>query len=150
MNKHTALLPDGRTITRNSKTHVYTHVVIARTPAVERVRRLRAEADSYLANAARYRANMANAARYRANKSSYAGEDMFARFGTETVLGWARDAEYRALKAQEEAEQIACTGEDELWGVVGWCGRPDLALKQSASYGSKYNVETMILVADVR
>ena len=140
--KHSVLLPDGRTATRNSKTHVYTHAVAVSMPAAERVRRLRADADAMLDTAESYRGNKSD---------RFPAEDLFTRWGVETVIGWAEGLEARALVAQTEAERIARAGEDEPWYIAGWCGRYDLAVKlEGTTVKRSGRIHTMILVTDVR
>lgn len=133
MNKHFVLLPDGRKATRSSQNRTYTHAVATRRSAAAIQSQFRSNADHLLAEAAKYRSGY----------NPVYKEDLFAKWGTEKVIGWAVDCEARALAAQEAAEN---TVEDGPWGVAGWCGRYDLAVKLEATW-AKNGYDTIILVA---
>lgn len=135
MNKFAVTLPNGRTATRTSQNRTYTHAVATRTPAAVRVARLRRDAKQLTEHAVAYRANQS---------PSRPNEDLFARWGVDKVIGWAEANETKAANQTAEADRIEAAVEHSEWGVAGWCGREDLAVKLAAKE-AKYGHETLII-----
>jgi hypothetical protein len=100
-NRHTATF-DGQTFTRNSKTRVYTNVVIGRNPL-----------DKELAEAVAYLPRLKEMAAERPECKHRKG--LVERYENEI--------------ARLEARKAAGHKFDE-WGAWGWNGRPDLAQKE--------------------
>lgn len=118
MNKHTAILPDGQVVTRNSAAHrLYSHCVAIQTP--EPMLRTR------------FQEGIAEAKR---NEAYYVSK------GSEV------DAQRMRERVEHIQKRLdAVDGPDE-WGTVGWQSRLDLAEKEAARF-AKLGYKVQILEA---
>lgn len=170
MNKHTAQLPDGNVATRNSKTRTYTHAIaLGPSKASKLIERLESRRD--------YRANEAleyikivealpTAAIAQNDRGTWLASGVnFPVFSSSGVSNADEAREYlldqyrnfAALSGDAVSrmnKEIAELSEGpELvgnWAVVTWCGRPDLAAKQAASYaGNDSGSEVRVIEVEV-
>lgn len=173
MNKHTSTHPvTGETATRNSKNRTYSHAVWVRETQARRIEIATATVESNRAYVAKCEAVVADwdahvaaeradvTARYRGSRwltdeqrAQYIEEHVERRTVTVSPLSTWVD-EYlphaRESLANSEARlaEILDEGDEAEWGVVTWCGRHDLAVKQAASWAKK-GYETLIVEAVV-
>jgi len=173
MNKHTSTHPvTGETATRNSKNRTYSHAVWVRETQARRVQiatdtvesnrayvakceRIVADWDAHVAAeraeaVARYRGS-----RWLSDEEKAAKVEESVHFRTVQVSPlskWTDEylphARESVVKAEARLAQILDEGDTAEWGVVTWCGRHDLAVKQAASWAKK-GYETLIVEAVV-
>lgn len=164
MNKHTAQLPDGTIATRNSKTRVYSHVVVmGPEKAALRAESYRRSIEYKLEEIARYVATIENlkvatprednrgrlvfpGQRIAWSESTDVETSRIETIATYTdfIDGLNRTIENLkvAIEKLENGPELVGT-----WGAVSWAGRLDLATKYVASLANPYGCEIRIIAA---
>lgn len=119
-------LHEGVTFTRTTA-RTYTHVVIGRYDIEARVKSARQHASEYLRRNWDYYAQLADGTyRYLAQTNP----EQIARAEALVAMGVDAAAQHEADRAEANARKNI-TGE---WEALGWCGRPDLAIKEANRY----------------
>lgn len=158
MNKHTAVLPSGEVVTRNSKNRVYAFAVAVQQPAS----RKRYVCEQALAYDIRQLANLhADRARLvTGDMLDSTGRTFHIKGENETMQHYRTRPEYIASYdgyiANTEADIVARKAaleadafQDDEWSVAGWQSRRDLSEKEVARW-SKQGWRTAIVEAEVK
>lgn len=156
--KHIATA-DGQTFTRTSKSRVYTHVVLAKASLDHQLAMVASKftIDLHRSNHAFHVGNLNPDCKLRPtwqSEASLAAEGQrYAQRAAEELEGTSTVEEYVAKKqAQSFAriEEDRLDGQYERWGVVGWCGRRDLADKLAATtLGRGYYGDVVVVEAQI-
>lgn len=164
MNKHTATLPDGTIATRNSKTRVYSHVVVmGPEKAALRADSYRRSIEYKLEEIARYFATIETIKTATARKDNigrlvFSGERVSWSKSTEIEIsrvetiakytGWIKDLHGAIENLKAEIEKLE-NGPELIggWDAISWASRLDLATKAAASLGNPYGCEIRIIAA---
>lgn len=141
--KHIATA-DGQTFTRNSKSRVYTHCVVAKPSidcALERAQS-KAARDLHRSNYRWYQKAITSEGRL-FEQYKYVSDEQYAEQceydlarAVEALAGAQSEDEYISRKVGEELAGIAAQdakGFYDTWAECGWCGRFDLAQKLAAT-----------------
>lgn len=156
--KHIATA-DGQTFTRNSKSRVYTHCVVAKPSiecALERAQS-KAARDLHRSNYRWYQKTLACEGR-RFEQSKYVTDEVYREQcqrhiddAIEELAEAQSEDEYISRKVGEELAGIAAQeakGFYDTWAECGWCGRLDLAQKLAATKRAhEYYGDVVILEA---
>jgi hypothetical protein len=123
MNKHTATLPNGTKVTRNSKSRTYTHVIAAGTKWGALV--------NYREASLKFTQH-----RLAENTEILAGNKPMSRYDSVAKLE-RQNSTYRETIATLTAELVDLRTKpaDEIghWGAIGWAGSLELANKVAAT-----------------
>lgn len=146
MNKHTAVLPDGTVATRNSKNRVYPYCVAVREDYDYALMRAKMLIESDRSNYAYYKAKLDGTSKWLA-KSQWETDEVYAEriakelAEAEAEVGDCETATNYQRKMLERrvarVEASRAKGNYDGWGVLGWCGRLDLAQASAASARAK-------------
>lgn len=154
MNKHTATTPDGKTITRNSKTRTYTHAVVRKGGYLAHIEAAKADGHRKVdASNYRYYCQIASgndpypAKNYAGDAAGQAKADAENCKRKADAIGRTHGLTMEEYIAAEQKRRIArveetrANGGFDVWYCLGWCGRPDLAVNLANSHrGSDYDV----------
>lgn len=154
--KHIATA-DGQTFTRNSKSRVYTHCVVAKPSidcALERAQS-KAARDLHRSNYRWYQKTLASEGRLFEQYTHISDEQYreqceynLAR-AVEALAGAQSEDEYVSRKIGDELAVIAAKeakGFYDTWAECGWCGRLDLAHKLAATTRAHPYYDTAIVL----
>ena len=156
--KHIATI-DGQTFTRNSKSRVYTHCVVAK-PSIEcALARAQSKAARGLhrSNYRWYQKAITSEGRLH-EQYEYLTDEKYAEQceynlarAVEALAGAQSEDEYVSREVSKELERIAAQdakGFYDTWDECGWCGRFDLAQKLAATKRNhEYYGDVVILEA---
>lgn len=145
MNKHFVILPNGTKATRNSQSREYTHCVMVEydhdvlRAAAEKAYRAKGWMRTYASN-------------WRYLHETAAGTDHFpspermadAKAQLEATPDFESYAEHCVVDQLAKLEEAIAKGYYDP-GVVTWCGRHDLAVKQLSKYDGREGATATIL-----
>ena len=149
MNKHFVIDPNGQKHTRNSKSRRYTHAVLVRECeiwALEQARKFGA----WKVHASNWKYDCEKAAQGDAHPhAAYMSEEQWVESRRVAALTLEEYRQEQTDFAIAHWEKRKAAGEFKEYGVVGWCGRPDLAQKLHFQQDTARYADIITLEAEV-